>query len=123
LFFPLIILDLRGISGLFLLSGELGAVIGIQAPTAWPIATMNTPVRRHPMVHTAGLVMHIPNRLSPVSRRELVAMILHRQGVTSAQFKDRRPQVMVIEYDPQQINSFEIMHEVNSGYLGNNQVT
>jgi hypothetical protein len=50
-------------------------------------------------------------------------MILHRQGVTSAQFKDRRPQVMVIEYDPQQINSFEIMHEVNSGYLGNNQVT
>jgi hypothetical protein len=75
------------------------------------------------MVHTAGLVMHIPNRLSPVSRRELVAMILHRQGVTSAQFKDRRPQVMVIEYDPQQINSFEIMHEVNSGYLGNNQVT
>jgi len=24
---------------------------------------------------------------------------------------------MVIEYDPQQINSFEIMHEVNGSYL------
>ena len=69
------------------------------------------------MPQTAGLVMHIPNRLSAVSRRELEAMIMHRQGVTSAHFNDKRPHFMVIEYDPQQINSFEIMYEVNGGYL------
>ena len=69
------------------------------------------------MAQTAGLVMHIPNRLSDDSRRELEAMIRHRPGVTAAHFNDRRPHFMVVEYDPQQINSFEIMHEVNDGYL------
>ncbi len=69
------------------------------------------------MPQTAGLVMHIPNRLSDISRRELELMIMHRPGVTSAHFNDQRPHFMVIEYDPQQINSFEIMHEVNGGYL------
>lgn len=69
------------------------------------------------MSQTAGLVMHIPNRLSAISRRELESMIMHRPGITSAHFNDARPHFMVIEYDPQQINSFEIMHEVNGGYL------
>jgi hypothetical protein len=61
--------------------------------------------------------MHIPNRLNAISRRELAAMIMRQPGVTSAYFNDNRPHFMVIEYDPQQINSFEIMHEVNGGYL------
>lgn len=69
------------------------------------------------MSQTAGLVMHIHNELNPTSRRELEASIMGHQGVTSAHFNDRRPHFMVVEYDPQLINSFEIMHQVNGGYL------
>lgn len=69
------------------------------------------------MSQTAGLVMHVRNQLNQASRRELEANIMGCQGVTSAHFSDRRPQFMVVEYDPQQINSFEIMHEVNGSYL------
>jgi hypothetical protein len=61
--------------------------------------------------------MHVRNQLNQASRRELEANIMGCQGVTSAHFNDRRPQFMVVEYDPQQINSFEIMHEVNGSYL------
>lgn len=69
------------------------------------------------MSQSAGLVMHIHNRLNANTRREVEASIMHRPGITSAQFSDKRPHFMVIEYDPQQINSFEIMHEVNGSYL------
>ena len=69
------------------------------------------------MAYTAGLIMHIQNHLTVRTRRELEATIMHRPGITMAQINDRRPQFMVIEYDPQQINSFEVMHEVNGSYL------
>ena len=69
------------------------------------------------MSHTAGLVMHIQNSLSVNTRRELEASVMHREGIICAQISDKRPQFMVIEYDPQQINSFEIMHEVNGSCL------
>lgn len=69
------------------------------------------------MSQTAGLVMHIQNALSLRTRRELEASVMHRQGIICAQINDKRPQFMVIEYDPQQINSFEVMHEVNGSYL------
>jgi len=52
------------------------------------------------MSQSAGLVMHIHNRLNANTRREVEASIMHRPGITSAQFSDKRPHFMVIEYDP-----------------------
>jgi len=61
--------------------------------------------------------MHIQNNLSYDTRRQVEHDVLHHEGVTSANFNESRPHLMVVEYDPQLINSFEIMKEVNSSAL------
>jgi len=66
------------------------------------------------MSQLSGLVMHVANNLSDVSRRRLEHDVMHHEGVASARFNKTRPYFMVVEYDPQQINSFEIMNEVNN---------
>ncbi len=66
------------------------------------------------MSQLSGLVMHVNNNLSDVSRRQLEHDVMHHEGVASARFDKTRPCFMVVEYDPQQINSFEIMNEVNN---------
>ncbi len=69
------------------------------------------------MSQLTGLVMHIDNNLSDSSRRLLEDCVMHQRGVASAHFAKSQPHQMVIEYDRQQINSFEIMHEVNNSSL------
>ncbi len=69
------------------------------------------------MSQLTGLVMHIDNNLSIGERRLLEDCVMHQQGVASARFNESQPHQMVIEYDRQQINSFEIMHEVNTSTL------
>lgn len=69
------------------------------------------------MSQLTGLVMHVDNNLSYGTRRELENRVMHHDGVSSARFNEARPHLMVVEYDPQQINSFEIMHEVNRNAL------
>ncbi len=64
------------------------------------------------MARSTGLVMHIANELDMASRRELEDTIRLNQGVSSAQFNDRRPHLMVVEYDPEQISYHQILHEV-----------
>lgn len=69
------------------------------------------------MSQLTGLVMHIDNNLSSSMRRLLEDCVIHQQGVASARFSESNLHQMVIEYDRQQINSFEIMHEVNNNAL------
>jgi len=69
------------------------------------------------MPQLSGLVMHIGNNLSYATRRQVEHNVMHHEGVASACFNESRPHLMVIEYDPQQINSFEIMKEVHNNAL------
>ena len=69
------------------------------------------------MPQLSGLVMHVGTNLSYGTRREVEQNVMHHEGVASAYFNESRPQFMVIEYDPQLINSFEIMKEVHSNAL------
>lgn len=64
------------------------------------------------MACSTGLVMHIDNDLDVARRRELEDTIRLTQGVSSAQFNERRPHLMVVEYDPQLISYHQIMREV-----------
>ena len=73
------------------------------------------------MSQLTGLVMHIDNNLSIGERRLLEDCVMHQQGVASARFNESRPHEMMIEYDRQQINSFEIMHEVSNNALQTEQ--
>ncbi|VAW78722.1 hypothetical protein MNBD_GAMMA13-1858 [hydrothermal vent metagenome] len=69
------------------------------------------------MLQLTGLVVHMGHPLSNSLRRLLEDCAMHQQGVTSARFTESRPHQMLIEYDRQQINSFEIIHEVNNRAL------
>lgn len=67
------------------------------------------------MPYSTELVMHVNDELNIAARRQIEANILGKEGVTAAHFNDNRPHLMVIKYDPRQIDSFEIMHEVKQG--------
>jgi len=67
------------------------------------------------MSHLSGLVMHIDNQLDYIERREVEDEILHETGVASAHFNENRPHLMVVEYDPTEVNYVEIMNCVNGG--------
>ena len=69
------------------------------------------------MACSTGLVMHIANDLDLARRRELEKSIEHHPGVTSAYFNERRPHLMVVEYDPQLVSYYQIMREVGSRNL------
>jgi hypothetical protein len=69
------------------------------------------------MPQLSGLVMHIGNNLSFDTRRQVEHNVMHQEGVASAYFNESRPHLMVVEYDPQQINSFKIMKEVHNNAL------
>lgn len=62
----------------------------------------------------AGLVLHVRGRLG-YDRRHDVEEVLERQtGVYDAHFSARRPQLMVVDYDPGRISSFDIIAKVNA---------
>lgn len=69
------------------------------------------------MSHNTGLVMHIDNDLDLQRRRELENTIERQTGVSSAHFNERRPHLMVIDYDSDLVSSSEILHRINSNNL------
>lgn len=69
------------------------------------------------MAHYTGLVMHIDNELDFSRRRELETSIERQEGVSSAQFNDHRPHLMLIDYDADLISSGQILNSINQNNL------
>jgi len=65
------------------------------------------------MANLSGLVMHVDNNLDYIERREIEDELLHESGVTAAHFNEHRPHLMVVEYDPSEVNYMQIMTRVN----------
>ncbi len=66
------------------------------------------------MPHATGLVMHISDNLDSGHRRKLENSIQLQSGVSSALFNQDRPHLMVVNYDPNQISSRQILAELSS---------
>jgi hypothetical protein len=66
------------------------------------------------MPHATGLVMHISDNLDSGHRRELENSIQLQSGVSSAMFNQDRPHLMVVNYDPFQISSGQILAKLSS---------
>lgn len=63
--------------------------------------------------HKVGLVLHVDDTLGESRRSDIEEAIEDTQGVTSAHFTDRRPHLMVVEYDPELTSSASILDRIN----------
>ena len=63
--------------------------------------------------HKVGLVLHVDDALGEPRRQDIEHAIEEEQGVSGAHFADRRPHLMVVEYDPEVTNSMKILERVN----------
>lgn len=60
----------------------------------------------------SNLVFHIDNWLGEERRNEIEAVLNEKQGVAVARFNERRVHLLLIEYDPDVISSFDLMDGV-----------
>jgi hypothetical protein len=64
--------------------------------------------------HRIGLVLHVDDSLEETRRSDIEIALETEQGVCSARFTDRRPHLMVVEYDPELTTSAHVLSKVNS---------
>lgn len=59
-----------------------------------------------------GLVIHISDTLGDARRGDLENALNSRYGINMARFNASRPHLLLVDYDPTQINSLDILHQV-----------
>ncbi len=59
--------------------------------------------------HKIGLILHINDTLGTSRREDIEQAISAEVGVESARFTERRPHLMVVEYDPDLISSMSVL--------------
>ncbi|MDH5408149.1 MAG: ATP-binding protein [Gammaproteobacteria bacterium] len=65
-------------------------------------------------IKMADVLLHIDENTSKEQRESLRDTILVLDGVMSADYKDDRPHLMIVGYDPDVINSSKFLSAVNS---------
>ncbi|MEE9421996.1 MAG: ATP-binding protein [Gammaproteobacteria bacterium] len=63
--------------------------------------------------HKVDLVVHVDDSLGSQRRQDIESALESSQGVRWAHFTDGRPHLMVVEYDPDDTTSLEILECVN----------
>lgn len=64
-------------------------------------------------VHAVGLVVHIDDTLGEQRRQDIELAMRQERGVVEAHFAERRPHLMVVEYDPDEISSTDILRDIH----------
>jgi len=63
--------------------------------------------------HKVGLVLHVDDTLGESRRMDIEHAIEEEHGVSAAHFAERRPHLMVVEYNPELTSSIKILNRVN----------
>ncbi len=63
--------------------------------------------------HSVGLVVHVDDALGESRRMDIEHALEEETGVLGAHFAERRPHLMVVEYDPAVTSSMRILDRVN----------
>lgn len=66
------------------------------------------------MMDSTGVVVHIDESLSRDNRDELLQKIEAIDGVLSADLQDQRPHLMIVDYNPDQTKSLDVLNGVQS---------
>ena len=59
-------------------------------------------------------MIHIDPDIGHQNRENLRDMILNHEGVEAAAYHDEKPHLMIVEYDPDQVSSQELLAIVTS---------
>ncbi len=63
--------------------------------------------------HKIGLVLHVDDALGEARRSDIETALESEQGICSARFTERRPHLILVEYDPDLMSSTNILDRVN----------
>jgi hypothetical protein len=63
--------------------------------------------------HKVDLVVHVDDMLGEQRRLDIETAVESAKGIRWAHFTDGRPHLMVVEYDPDETSSMEILQQVN----------
>ena len=63
------------------------------------------------------VILHIDETTTHDEREKLRDVLLHQKGVMSADYRDSRPHLMIVGYDPENIKNSDLIAAVqNRGY-------
>jgi hypothetical protein len=65
------------------------------------------------MKGSAGVVVHIDEDLNIDNREELSQKVGEIEGVFSADVQEKHPHLMIVDYDPNQTKSLDVLSSVN----------
>lgn len=66
------------------------------------------------MKGSTGVVVHIDENLDGDNRKELSQKIGELEGVFSADVQEKHPHLMIVDYDPSQTKSLDVLSGVNN---------
>lgn len=66
------------------------------------------------MKSSMGVIVHIDENLASNNRKELLQKIEAIDGVLSADVKDQRPHLMIVDYNRNQTKSLDVLSGVQS---------
>ena len=66
------------------------------------------------MERKTGLVLHVAGALANGRRRDIETTIARQEGVFDAHFSADKSRLMLVDYDPARISSFDILARVNA---------
>lgn len=63
------------------------------------------------------VTLHIDEETTHDEREHLRDVFLHKKGVMTADYRDNRPHLMIVAFDPEDVTSIELLETVrNRGY-------
>lgn len=63
------------------------------------------------------VTLHIDEKTTHDEREQLRDVFLHKKGVMTADYRDNRPHLMIVAFDPEDVTSIELLETVrNRGY-------
>ncbi len=63
------------------------------------------------------VTLHIDEETTHDEREQLRDVFLHKKGVMTADYRDNRPHLMIVAFDPEDVTSIELLETVrNRGY-------
>ena len=64
------------------------------------------------MKGSTGVIVHIDENLDSGNREQLLQKIEGLDGVLSADLQDKRPHLMIVDYNPKQTKSLDVLSGV-----------
>jgi hypothetical protein len=63
--------------------------------------------------HKVDVVVHVDETLDERRRHDIESALTEKSGVRWAKFTDKRPHLMMVEYDPDLVSSMQIVERIN----------